>query len=162
MGCPCRQIRAALSHLPGGKFLVGLLPALPKGPNMKMLAPVAGQSFHLVSGNSYFADDDRRVHVEPGDVAEMRRVGCVEATEGPPAGEPAPAKAEAPFDPAAQEVMRAPDPLDKFDPTAREIEHGAAEQAPPGTIRATDGGPDWIKTGLGQAYRSLTPGSEQA
>ena len=87
MGCPCRQIRAALSHLPGGKFLVGLLPALPpKGPSMKMLARVAGQSFQLAHGPLYRADDDRVIYVEPGDVAEMRRLGCTDA----PADEPAP------------------------------------------------------------------------
>jgi hypothetical protein len=88
MGCPCRQIRAALSHLPGGKFLVGLLPALPpKGPQMKMLARVAGQSFNLAHGPHYRADDDRVIYVETGDVAEMRRLGCTDA----PADEPTPA-----------------------------------------------------------------------
>ena len=88
MGCPCRQIRAALSHLPGGKFLVGLLPALPpKGLSMKMLARVPGQSFQLAHGPHYRADDDRVIYVETADVAEMHRLGCTEA----PADEPAPA-----------------------------------------------------------------------
>ena len=95
MGCPCRQIRAAISHLPGGKFLVGLLPALPpKGPSMKMLARVAGQSFQLAHGPHYRADDDRVIYVEPADVDEMRRLGC----------EPAPE--ETAEEPAAQEIMR--------------------------------------------------------
>src|SRR5215510_7679053 len=94
MGCPCRQIRAALSHLPGGKFLVGLLPALPpKGPSMKMLARVPGQSFQLARGPLYRADGDRVIYVEPADVAEMRRLGCepapAEAGDAP-ADEPAP------------------------------------------------------------------------
>ena len=81
MGCPCREIRAAIELLPGGRFLTGLLPALPptKGLAMKMLAPVAGQSFHLAHGPHYQADADRIVHVEAADVAEMRRVGCTEA-----------------------------------------------------------------------------------
>jgi hypothetical protein len=81
MGCPCREIRAAIELLPGGRFLTGLLPALPptKGLAMKMLAPVAGQSFHLAHGPHYQADADRVLHVAAADVAEMRRVGCVEA-----------------------------------------------------------------------------------
>jgi hypothetical protein len=81
MGCPCREIRAAIELLPGGRFLTGLLPALPptKGPSMKMLAPVAGQRFQLAHGPHYQADADRIVHVETADVAEMRRVGCTEA-----------------------------------------------------------------------------------
>lgn len=89
MGCPCRQIRAAIEHLPGGKFLTGLLPALPptdaKGSSMKMLARVPGQTFQLAHGPSYRAGDDRVIYVEPSDVAEMRRVGCVEAPAEAPA-----------------------------------------------------------------------------
>jgi hypothetical protein len=46
---------------------------------MKMLAPVAGQSFHLAHGPHYQADADRVLYVAAADVAEMRRVGCVEA-----------------------------------------------------------------------------------
>jgi hypothetical protein len=120
MGCPCRQIRAALSHLPGGKFLVGLLPALPpKGPQMKMLARVAGQSFNLAHGPHYRADDDRVVHVDASDVAEMHRLGCtLPPPEGidltanvtavdPFSGEPVPEKAEAPVAPVVQDIMRA-------------------------------------------------------
>jgi len=88
MGCRCREIRAAIDRVPGGKFLTGLLPALPKGPTMKMLARVAGQSFNLANGAQYFADDDRVVEVETHDVAEMRRVGCVELVEAAVAAEP--------------------------------------------------------------------------
>lgn len=107
MGCPCRQIRAAFEHLPGGRFLVGLLPALPpKGPPMKLLARVPGQPFTLAHGPHYRAGDDRVVEVDPADVAEMRRLGC---TDLPPA-EPEPVKAEAPFDPVAQEIMGAEEP----------------------------------------------------
>ena len=131
MGCRCREIRAAIEHLTGGKYLTGLLPALPptKGPSMKMLAPVAGQTFHLSHGPHYQADGDRILYVEGADVAEMRRVGCVEAPADEPAAvqiapepeTPAPGslaelaaslpdtaalKAEAPFDPVAQAIMR--------------------------------------------------------
>jgi hypothetical protein len=107
MGCPCRQIRAAIEHLPGGKFLTGLLPALPtdaKGPSMKMLARSPGQTFHLAHGAHYRADAERIVYVETADVAEMRRVGCIEA----PADEPA-----APA-PAAPETAAEPDSLAEF------------------------------------------------
>src|SRR5262245_23604620 len=120
MGCPCRQIRAAIERLPGGKFLTGLLPALPpKGPSMKMLARVPGQSFQLAHGPHYRADDDRVVHVDADDVAGMPRLGWtlppperialtpkVTAVD-PFSGEPVPEKAEAPVDPVAQEIMRA-------------------------------------------------------
>jgi hypothetical protein len=93
----------------------------------------------LAHGPHYQADLDRVLHVAAADVAEMRRVGCVEApaavqiapepeTPAPgslaefaatlpdsavplgvgldPAPKPAPAKADAPFDPAAQAIMR--------------------------------------------------------
>jgi hypothetical protein len=91
---------------------------------MKMLAPVAVQTFHLAHGPRYQADADRIVHVETADVAEMRRVGCVEAPAAvqivPEPETPAPGslaefaaslpdsavKAEAPFDPVAQAIMR--------------------------------------------------------
>jgi hypothetical protein len=120
MGCPCRQIRAAIELLPGGRFFTGLLPALPptshlaKGPAMKMLARVPGQSFHLSNGAHYFADDARVVHVLAEDVAEMARLGCTEA----PADEAAPEKAEAPVDPVAQEIMRA-EPASEAEPAAQ-------------------------------------------
>ena len=107
MGCRCREIRAAIDRVPGGKFLTGLLPALPKGPTMKMLARVAGQSFNLANGAQYFADDDRVVEVETHDVAEMRRVGCVELVEAAVAAEPVAAAepqppAEADHEPEAE------------------------------------------------------------
>ena len=89
MGCPCREIRRVIARwLPGGRQLVGLLPDLPpeKGSEpipakgfepMRMLARVAGQSFHLVSGNSYYADENRVIRdIDIHDVAELRRVGC--------------------------------------------------------------------------------------
>lgn len=108
MGCPCRQIRTAIEHLPGGKFLTGLLPALPpeKGPPMKMLARVPGQTFHLAHGPIYRADHDCVVDVMPGDVAEMRRVGCVEA---PAASEIAPEPATPAPEPATPAPMPAPE-----------------------------------------------------
>ena len=94
MGCPCREIRRVIARwLPGGKQLVGLLPDLPpergsepipaKGSEpmgsepLKMLARVAGQSFHLVSGNSYYADENRVIRdIDIHDVAALRLVGC--------------------------------------------------------------------------------------
>ena len=81
MGCPCREIRRAIARwVPGGKHLVGLLPDFPpeKGSEaMKMLAPVAGQAFHLVTGNSYYADEHRVIHdVDIHDVSQLRGVGC--------------------------------------------------------------------------------------
>jgi hypothetical protein len=119
MGCPCREIRAAVSRfVPGGKYLVGLLPALQsKGPVMKMLAPAAGQSFNLSTGGQYFSDEHRVIHdVQIQDVAEMRRVGCVEIGGSTIAPEPvevprslaqAIAHAQAEADPAEHEVEHA-------------------------------------------------------
>jgi hypothetical protein len=79
MGCPCRQIRNAISLLPGGKFFVGLLPSLPPGEHMvRMISPVGGRSFNLANGNSYTADAQGAVEVDPADVGEMGRLGCVE------------------------------------------------------------------------------------
>lgn len=122
MGCPCREIRAALARVPGGKFLVGLLPALPpKGPAMKMLARVPGQSFNLANGAQYFADADRVLYVAVEDVAEMRRVGCVEAP-----AEQEPVKAEAPHDPVAQEIMRDEPRLVHLTPAPGSLEEFAA------------------------------------
>ena len=74
---------------------------------MKMLARVAGQSFNLANGAQYFADDDRVVEVETHDVAEMRRVGCVELVEAAVAAEPVAAAepqppAEADHEPEAE------------------------------------------------------------
>jgi hypothetical protein len=84
MGCPCREVRNQIARLPGGKFLLGLLPDLPadKGPHMKMVAPVPGQSIQTSSGNHYRADEARVIHdVNPDDVSELRRVGCVDLAE---------------------------------------------------------------------------------
>jgi hypothetical protein len=115
MGCPCRQIRAAIEHVPGGKFLVGLLPALPptEGLAMKMLAPVAGQSFHLAHGPFYRAAAERVIVVAAEDVAEMSRLGCVPAPgseQGAAPVEPEAVKADAPVDPVAQAIMPKAEP----------------------------------------------------
>jgi hypothetical protein len=84
MGCPCREIRNQIARLPGGRFLLGLLPDLPaqKGPHMKMVAPVPGQSIQTSTGRHYRADETRVIHdVNPEDISELRRVGCVDLAE---------------------------------------------------------------------------------
>jgi hypothetical protein len=126
MGCPCREIRAAVSRfVPGGKYLVGLLPALPsKGSVMKMLAPAAGQSFNLSTGGQYFSDPHRVIHdVQIQDVAEMRRVGCVEIGGSTIAPEPVAVEL---VDPLAQAIMHA---QTEADPAEHEVEHEETEHS---------------------------------
>src|SRR5215813_13136467 len=130
MGCNCRQIRRAIARwVPGGTHLVGLLPDLhpEKGSEaMKMRAPVAGQAFHLSTGNSYYADEHRMIHqVDVQDVSELRRVGCevvapepmtIHTTLAPEPrhwADPVPEKVEAPHDPVAQEIMQGEEPIDQ-------------------------------------------------
>jgi hypothetical protein len=77
MGCKCQEIRNAITKLPGGKFLVGMLPALPgKGQTMKMLASAPGQRVQTTTGHHYSAGDDRIAHdIDPDDYAELARIG---------------------------------------------------------------------------------------
>jgi hypothetical protein len=78
MGCPCRQIRQVVAHLPGGRALIGRLPQLPrsKGPTMRMQT-TPGQRIFTISGRHYAADQDGVIlEVDPEDVSELSRVGC--------------------------------------------------------------------------------------
>jgi hypothetical protein len=108
MGCPCREIRRAIAHLPGGRALIGLLPELPrsKGPTMRMQT-TPGQRITTISGHHYAADADGFIDdVDPEDRSELQRVGCRVAVDLPVE------KAEAPVDPVAQQIMRETETLD--------------------------------------------------
>jgi hypothetical protein len=78
MGCPCREIRRAIAHLPGGRALIGLLPELPrsKGPTMRMQT-TPGQRIMTIAGHHYAADAAGFINdVDPADASELQRVGC--------------------------------------------------------------------------------------
>jgi hypothetical protein len=58
---------------------------------MKMKAPVAGQTFNLYTGHNYRADEHSVIHdVDPDDVGELERVGCVRIADEPVTPEPRP------------------------------------------------------------------------
>jgi hypothetical protein len=80
MGCPCREIRRAIAHLPGGRTLIGLLPELPrsKGPTMRMrMQTTPGQRIMTIAGHHYAADAAGFINdVDPEDRSELLRVGC--------------------------------------------------------------------------------------
>jgi hypothetical protein len=104
MGCPCRQIRQAVAHLPGGRALLGLLPELPrsKGTAMRMQT-TPGQTIHTIAGHHYYADAAGIIEdVDPADVGELQRVGCRRMPPPPPVDPPE----------AAQQIMREPKPLE--------------------------------------------------
>jgi hypothetical protein len=78
MGCPCREIRRAVAHLPGGRALIGLLPELPrsKGPTMRMQT-TPGQRIMTIAGHHYAADEAGFINdVDSEDRSELQRVGC--------------------------------------------------------------------------------------
>ena len=77
MGCKCQEIRDAITKLPGGKFLVGMLPALTaKGQTMKMLANAPGQRVQTTTGHHYTAGEDRIAHdIDRADYPELARIG---------------------------------------------------------------------------------------
>jgi hypothetical protein len=90
MGCPCREIRRAIAHLPGGRALIGRLPQVPrsKGPMMRMQT-TPGQRIFTISGQHYTADENGLIEkVDAEDVSELMRVGCrIVAAEIPPTPE---------------------------------------------------------------------------
>jgi hypothetical protein len=115
MGCPCREIRQVISHLPGVKHFLRLLPNLPnEGRSDMKMKTHPGRSIFVPSGNAYHADDKGIIHNVLGDDSyDLMRAGNIEqwfepapaaAPPPPPATPPAAPKAPPPVAPAAAAV----------------------------------------------------------
>ena len=92
MGCPRREIRQVISHLPGVKHFLRLLPNLPnEGQSDMKMKTSPGRSIFVTSGNGYHADEHGIIHNVLGDDSyDLRRAGA-EIYSEPTAPSPAPA-----------------------------------------------------------------------
>jgi hypothetical protein len=120
MGCPCREIRQVISHIPGVKHFLRLLPNLPnEGRSDMKMKTSPGRAIFVTSGNSYHADEKGIIaNVLAEDVDDLRRAGAeiyTEATAGAPAtvGDPTPQK---PLPPAEHAPKTSPQAVDKTSP----------------------------------------------
>jgi hypothetical protein len=109
MGCPCREIRQVISHLPGVKHFLRLLPNLPNEgqSDMKMTAR-PGFSVQVTSGARYTADDKGIIHNVMGDdLVDLRNAGCQDHHEAIP---------QKPLPPAEHAPTTSPQAVDKTSP----------------------------------------------
>jgi hypothetical protein len=86
MGCPCREIRQVISHIPGVRNLLGLLPDLPnEGQSAMKMTAHPGFSVQVTSGTRYTADDKGIIHNVMGDDrVDLRNAGCQDHHEAIP------------------------------------------------------------------------------
>jgi hypothetical protein len=120
MGCPCREIRQVISHLPGVKHFLRLLPNLPnEGQSDMKMKTSPGRSIFVTSGNAYHADEHGIIHNVLGDDShDLRTAGAEiynEATAKAPAtvGDPIPQK---PLPPPEHAPTTSPQAVDKSSP----------------------------------------------
>jgi hypothetical protein len=111
MGCPCREIRQVISHIPGARHFLNLLPDLPnEGRSDMEMKTQPGRSIYTTSGNGYHADKNGIIHnVLAEDADDLRRAGAtdVPATVGDPTPQKPSPPAEHPPTPSPKPTVAA-------------------------------------------------------